>query len=111
VLRTDRITDDEIRRLFEAARATLQTWIERTRREVGEGFPERVTAFREGMRVHGRFRQACPACGAPIQRVVSAENEMNYCATCQTGGKVLSDRVLAPLFGKSWKGWGLRDDG
>jgi formamidopyrimidine-DNA glycosylase len=111
VLRTDRITDDEIRRLFEAARATLQTWIERTRQEVGEGFPEKVTAFRKGMRVHGRFRQACPACGAPIQRVVWAENEMNYCATCQTGGKVLSDRVLAPLFGKSWKGWGLRDDG
>jgi formamidopyrimidine-DNA glycosylase len=110
VLRTDRITDDEIRRLYDAARETLLTWIARTREEVGEGFPDRVTAFRKGMRVHGRFREPCPACGAPIQRIVWAENEMNYCAACQTGGRPLSDRVLAPLFGKAWKGWGLKDD-
>jgi hypothetical protein len=62
------------------------------------------------MRAHGKFREPCPVCGSPIQRVVWAENEMNYCAVCQTGGKVLSDRVLAPLFGKSWKGWGLKGD-
>jgi formamidopyrimidine-DNA glycosylase len=111
VLRTDRITDGEIKRLFDAARDTLRTWIERTRDEVGEGFPEKVTAFRTGMRVHGRFRQSCPVCGAPVQRVVRADSEMNYCAVCQTGGRPLSDRVLAPLFGKSWKGWGLKDDG
>jgi formamidopyrimidine-DNA glycosylase len=111
VLRTDRITDDEIQRLYDAARETLQMWTDRTRQEVGERFPEKVTAFRKGMRVHGRFREPCPVCGSPIQRVVWAENEMNYCPVCQTGGKVLSDRVLAPLFGKSWKGWSLRDDG
>ena len=80
------------------------------RRDVGEGFPERVTAFRSGMRVHGRFREPCPECGAPVQRVVWAENEMNYCMVCQTGGRPLSDRVLAPLFGKSWRGWGPKDD-
>jgi formamidopyrimidine-DNA glycosylase len=110
VLRTDRISDEEVRRLYEAARTTLNGWIARTRAEVGEGFPEKVTAFREGMRVHGRFRAPCPICGSPIQRIVSGENEMNYCATCQTGGKVLSDRILAPLFGGAWKGWGLKED-
>ncbi|MDR7420051.1 MAG: DNA-formamidopyrimidine glycosylase family protein [Armatimonadota bacterium] len=110
VARTDRLTDGEIRRLHAAAQATLREWINRTRDDVGDGFPEKVTAFRRGMRVHGRFRQPCPVCGSPVQRIVWAENEMNYCATCQTQGKVLSDRVLARLFGASWKGWGLRDD-
>jgi formamidopyrimidine-DNA glycosylase len=110
VLRTDRISDEEIRRLYDAVRTTLAAWIARTRDEVGDGFPEKVTAFRDGMRVHGRFRQPCPVCGSAIQRIVLGENEMNYCATCQTGGKVLSDRVLAPLFGGSWKGWGLKEE-
>lgn len=111
VTRTNRMTDDEIRRLLDAARETLTYWIDRTRAEVGDGFPETVTAFREGMRVHGRFRQPCPVCGSPVQRVVWAENEMNYCATCQTKGKVLSDRVLARLFGTAWEGWGLTPGG
>jgi formamidopyrimidine-DNA glycosylase len=110
VARTDRLTADEIGRLYEAARATLRLWIERTRDEVGDGFPEKVTAFRTGMRVHGRFRRPCPVCGSPVQRIVWAENEMNYCATCQTDGRVLSDRVLARLLGASWKGWSLKED-
>ena len=110
VTRTDRLTADEVNRLYEAARATLRFWIERTRHEVGDGFPEKVTAFRDGMRVHGRFRRPCPVCGSPVQRVVWAENEMNYCATCQTDGRVLSDRALARLLGASWKGWSLKED-
>jgi formamidopyrimidine-DNA glycosylase len=108
--RTDRLTDDEIGRLYAAARETLAVWIGRLRDEVGDGFPEKVTAFRAGMRVHGRFRRPCPVCGAPIQRVVRAEAEMHYCPTCQTGGKVLSDRVLARLLGRDWTGWGLREE-
>jgi formamidopyrimidine-DNA glycosylase len=110
VARTDRLTGEEIARLYAAARATLCEWIDRTRDEVGDGFPERVTAFRRGMRVHGRFRQPCPVCGSPVQRVVWAEHEMNYCARCQTQGRILSDRVLARLLGASWKGWGLKED-
>jgi formamidopyrimidine-DNA glycosylase len=110
VARTDRLSEEEVARLHDAARTTLGDWIARLRHEVGEGFPEKVTAFRDGMRVHGRFRQPCPACGAPIQRVVWAENEMNYCPRCQTGGRVLSDRVLARLLGRAWKGWGPRTD-
>jgi formamidopyrimidine-DNA glycosylase len=110
VVRTDRLTAGEIRRLHEAARATLRIWIARTRDEVGDGFPEQVSAFRDGMRVHGRFRRPCPVCGSPVQRIVWAEHEMNYCATCQTDGRVLSDRVLARLLGASWKGWGLKED-
>ncbi|MDQ7857620.1 MAG: DNA-formamidopyrimidine glycosylase family protein [Armatimonadota bacterium] len=110
VIRTDRLTDEEVGRLYAAARETLAAWIGRLRDEVGEGFPKKVTAHREGMRVHGRFRQPCPVCGAPIQRVVWAENEMNYCPVCQTGGKVLSDRVLARLLGRDWAGWGLRGE-
>ncbi|OFX33002.1 MAG: formamidopyrimidine-DNA glycosylase [Armatimonadetes bacterium RBG_16_67_12] len=111
VKRTDQLTPDEVRRLYDAARATLRQWIRRTREEVGDGFPETVTAFRDGMRVHGRFRRPCPVCGSPVQRIVWAENEMNYCARCQTEGKALSDRVLARLLGKSWTGWSLREDG
>jgi formamidopyrimidine-DNA glycosylase len=110
VKRTDQLTPEEVRRLYDAARATLREWIERTREEVGDGFPETVTAFREGMRVHGRFRRPCPVCGAPVQRIVWAEHEMHYCARCQTEGRVLSDRVLARLLGSSWKGWSLRED-
>lgn len=111
VKRTDRLTPDEVRRLYDAARMTLEQWIVRTREDVGIGFPETVTAFRDGMRVHGRFRRPCPVCGAPVQRVVWAEREMNYCAGCQTKGRVLSDRVLARLLGTSWAGWTLREDG
>jgi formamidopyrimidine-DNA glycosylase len=81
---------------------TLRAWTERLRRDAGGAFPEKVTAFREGMAVHGRYRQPCPDCGAPVQRIVYAENETNYCARCQTGGKLLADRALSRLLKKSW---------
>jgi formamidopyrimidine-DNA glycosylase len=93
---------DELRRLFDAARETLREWTERLRAEAGDGFPERVTAFREGMAVHGRYRKPCPRCGAPVQRIVRAENETNYCAPCQTGGRLLADRALSRLLGRDW---------
>ena len=90
------------RKVFEAARATLLEWTERLRDQAGDAFPERVTAFREGMAVHGRFRQPCPDCGAPVQRIVYAENETNYCARCQTGGRLLADRALSRLLKRDW---------
>ena len=99
---TRALSAEETQRLFEATRATLTDWIERLRREAGADFPEGVTAFRPGMAVHGRFRQPCPDCGAPVQRIVYAENETNYCARCQTGGRVLADRALSRLLKKSW---------
>jgi formamidopyrimidine-DNA glycosylase len=99
---TRRLDDAEIARLFEAARQTLMDWTERLRREVGEGFPEKVTAFREGMAVHGRFGQPCPVCATAVQRIVYAENETNYCPRCQTGGKVLADRSLSRLLKDDW---------
>jgi formamidopyrimidine-DNA glycosylase len=99
---TAKLTDDEIRRLYEATRATLAEWTERLRTEAAGGFPEKVTAFRDGMAVHGRYGKPCPACGAPVQRIVFAENETNYCARCQTGGKILADRALSRLLKKSW---------
>jgi formamidopyrimidine-DNA glycosylase len=99
---TSSLTDGEIARLFEATRATLSSWTEKLRRDVGAGFPEKVTAFRDGMAVHGRFGKPCPVCGAPVQRIRYAENETNYCARCQTGGKVLADRALSRLLHKSW---------
>ncbi|MHC4547718.1 MAG: Fpg/Nei family DNA glycosylase [Planctomycetota bacterium] len=99
---TARLTETEMARLHDATRATLQEWIDRLRAEVGDGFPEKVTAFREGMAVHGRYRQPCPDCGAPVQRIVYAENETNYCARCQTGGKVLADRALSRLLKADW---------
>jgi len=80
----------------------LALWVDRLQEEVGYGFPEKVTAFREAMAVHGRHRQPCPDCGSPVQRIVYADNETNYCARCQTGGKVLADRVLSRLLGKDW---------
>ena len=89
-------------RLFDAARGTLADWTDRLRKEAGNGFPEKVTAFREGMAVHGRYGQPCPVCGSPVQRIVYAENETNYCARCQTGGKILADRALSRLLKKSW---------
>ena len=92
----------EMARLFEAARATLTDWVERLPRQTGEGFPEGVTAFREGMAVHGRYGQPCPDCGAPVQRIVHAENETNYCARCQTGGRLLADRALSRLLRQDW---------
>jgi formamidopyrimidine-DNA glycosylase len=99
---TDRLTDEETARLRDAARATLAGWVERLRRETGEGFPEKVTAFRPGMAVHGRFGQPCPDCGAPVQRIVYADSETNYCARCQTGGRLLADRALSRLLRQDW---------
>ena len=99
---TRRLADAEIDRLFEAARETLAGWTERLRRETGNRFPEKVTAFHEGMAVHGRYGRPCPACGAPVQRIVYASNEANYCPRCQTGGRLLADRSLSRLLGSDW---------
>jgi len=96
------LSEEDVGRLYAAARATLAEWTERLRREAGADFPEKVTAFHEGMAVHGRFRKPCPVCGAPVQRIVYAENETNYCARCQTGGKILADRALSRLLKASW---------
>jgi len=101
-LLTGRITVEETARLYDAARHTLTTWIARLRAEVSDGFPEKVTAFKEGMAVHGRYKQPCPVCGSPIQRIRYADNEANYCATCQTGGRVLADRALSRLLKEDW---------
>ncbi len=99
---TGRLSPDESERLFEATRAVLGDWTERLRAEARGGFPEGVTAFREGMAVHGRYRLPCPVCGAPVQRIVRAQNETNYCPRCQTGGQILSDRSLARLLKDDW---------
>ncbi|MDH3284651.1 MAG: formamidopyrimidine-DNA glycosylase [Acidobacteriota bacterium] len=99
---TSRMTDEEWRRLHDATRATLGLWIERTRQDVGDGFPDRVTAFRKGMAAHGRFGEPCPVCGTPIQRIVYASKESNYCPGCQTGGRLLADRALSQLLRKDW---------
>jgi len=100
--RTDQLREDEIARLHRAARQTLVEWTQRLREEAGERFPEKVTAFREGMAVHGRYRLPCPACGAPVQRIIYAENETNYCPTCQTAGRLLADRSLSRLLRHDW---------
>ncbi len=99
---TQKLTPGEIERLYHAARETLTDWVERLRRETGDSFPERVTAFRKDMAVHGRFRQPCPVCGSPVQRIRYATNESNYCARCQTGGVLLADRALSRLLKKDW---------
>jgi formamidopyrimidine-DNA glycosylase len=99
---TSQLGAEQIEGLYEAARETLREWTERLRRESEGGFPQKVTAFREGMAVHGRYGKPCPACGAPVQRIVYAENETNYCARCQTGGRLLADRALSRLLKKSW---------
>ena len=99
---TQKLTAHEIERLFAAVRANLGQWIERLRRESGDGFPEKVTAFRRGMAVHGRYKQPCPRCNAKIQRIRYAANETNYCANCQTGGKLLADRALSRLLREDW---------
>jgi formamidopyrimidine-DNA glycosylase len=97
VVRTDRLADDEIARLHAASREVLGEWVDRLRIEAGEGFPEKVTAFRDEMAVHGKFGQPCPVCGKPVQRIVYTSNETNYCAECQTGGRILADRALSRL--------------
>ncbi len=99
---TGKLSDAEIARLYEATRATTQLWIERLRAETGTKFPEKVSAFKEGMAVHGRYKEPCPVCGSPIQRIRYANNEANYCATCQTGGRVLADRSLSRLLKADW---------
>jgi len=99
---TRSLTDAEFLRLYDATRATLALWIDRLRNETGGGFPEKVTAFRDAMAVHGRFKQPCPVCGSPVQRIVYAENECNYCATCQTAGRLLADRSLSRLLKGDW---------
>ena len=99
---TTNLDAGEIERLFKATRETLLDWTDRLRKETGEGFPEKVTAFRPGMAVHGRYNQPCPDCGTPVQRIVHAENETNYCARCQTGGKLLADRALSRLLKGDW---------
>ncbi len=99
---TRQLDDEELARLHAACSSVLREWIERLRAEAGDGFPEKVTAFRAEMAVHGRYRQPCPVCGAPIQRIVYAENEANYCARCQTGGRLLADRALSRLLKGDW---------
>ncbi|HSB73836.1 MAG TPA: DNA-formamidopyrimidine glycosylase family protein [Candidatus Methylomirabilis sp.] len=99
---TRRLAEDEIERLFRATREVLADWIARLRRETADGFPEHVTAFRQGMAVHGRYGKPCPDCGSPVQRIVYAENETNYCPRCQTGGNLLADRALSQLLRRDW---------
>jgi formamidopyrimidine-DNA glycosylase len=99
---TTNLDDEELRRLFDATRATLLDWIDRLRRESGDKFPEKVTAFRPDMAVHGRYNLPCPVCDSPVQRIVYAENETNYCARCQTGGRLLADRALSRLLHSDW---------
>ena len=96
------LTDEEAGRLFETCRKTLSDWTGILRTKAGDEFPEKVTAFHDEMAAHGRYRQPCPVCGAPIQRIVRAENESNYCARCQTGGRVLADRSLSRLLKETW---------
>jgi formamidopyrimidine-DNA glycosylase len=102
ILQTHKLTPEQWQRLFTATRETLQLWIDRLKAEADAKFPEKVTAFRKDFAVHGRFGEACPRCGAPVQRIRYADNETNYCPTCQTGGKVLADRSLSRLLGKDW---------
>jgi formamidopyrimidine-DNA glycosylase len=99
---TQKLSDVEIAQLFVAVRETLSDWLQRLRGEAGGQFPEKVTAFRPDMAVHGRFGKPCPACGAPVQRIIYAENETNYCPRCQTSGKVLADRSLSRLLKNDW---------
>jgi formamidopyrimidine-DNA glycosylase len=96
------LDDEELARLHKAVQRTLTEWTQRLRVEVGDGFPEKVTAFRDGMAVHGRYKLPCPVCGSPVQRIRYAENEVNYCAKCQTGGKVLADRGMSRLLKEDW---------
>jgi formamidopyrimidine-DNA glycosylase len=99
---TQKLSPDETRRLFDAVRDVLTDWTDRLREQTGDGFPEKVTAFRPEMAVHGRFGKPCPVCGAPVQRIRYADNETNYCARCQTGGRILADRSLSRLLKNDW---------
>ena len=99
---TQKLSDDAIVQLFESTREVLVAWVERLREDAGEDFPEKVTAFRKEMAVHGRYGEPCPVCGSPVQRIRYANNETNYCVTCQTGGKLLADRALSRLLKKDW---------
>lgn len=99
---TQKLSEEEVDRLYEATRSTLLAWIERGRQEVGDGWPTRVTAFRPAMVAHGKFGKPCPACGTPIQRIVHAANETNYCPRCQTGGRLLADRALSTVLKSDW---------
>ena len=101
---TSRLSSEEIARLHAAVQATLQDWIDRLRADAGGNFPERVTAFRDGMAVHGRYGQPCPRCGSKVQRIRHGDHETNYCVTCQTGGKLLADRALSRLLRDDWPG-------
>jgi formamidopyrimidine-DNA glycosylase len=99
---TRKLDAEAIGRLFEATRATLVDWTARLRAEAGDGFPDKVTAFRDGMAVHGRYRLPCPVCGTPVQRIRYAANETNYCPRCQTGGRLLADRAMSRLLREDW---------
>jgi formamidopyrimidine-DNA glycosylase len=99
---TRKLSEADVDRLYQATRATLEEWIVRLRDEAGEKFPEKVTAFREGMAVHGRYKEPCPDCGTPVQRIRYADNETNYCARCQTGGRLLADRAMSRLLKGDW---------
>jgi formamidopyrimidine-DNA glycosylase len=99
---SQKLEDEEIAELYDAIRSTLSEWTDRLRKQAAGKFPEKVTAFREEMAVHGRFGKLCPACGSPVQRIVYGAHETNYCARCQTDGKVLADRALSRLLKKSW---------
>jgi len=101
-LLTGKLSDAEIARLYAATQRTIRLWIDRLRAEVGSKFPEKVSAFKDRMAVHGRYKQPCPICGSPVQRIRYADNEANYCATCQTGGRVLADRSLSRLLKSDW---------
>ena len=102
IMLTSRLTDSEVGSLYDATRSSLSEWIERLRDEVGDGFPEKVSAFRPEMAVHGKYRDPCPVCGHPVRRIVYASNETNYCAVCQTGGRILVDRALSRLLKDEW---------
>ncbi|CAB1060480.1 Formamidopyrimidine-DNA glycosylase (EC [Olavius sp. associated proteobacterium Delta 1] len=102
ILLTEKLAEDQIKRLYHATRATLEEWTQRLRDEVGNGFPDKVTAFRENMAVHGRFNKPCPECGTAVQRIRYASSETNYCPLCQTGGKLFADRAMSRLLKKDW---------
>jgi formamidopyrimidine-DNA glycosylase len=102
IAQTQRLSPPEIQRLFHAVQAVLREWTERLRAQAGSDFPEKVTAFRPEMAVHGRYGKPCPVCGAPVQRIVYAENETNYCARCQTEDVILADRALSRLLKRNW---------
>src|SRR4030095_7785591 len=99
---TQKLTAEELERLFNATKRTLADWVDRLRAETKNGFPEKVTAFRKGMAVHGRYKEPCPRCGSTVQRIRYATNETNYCPTCQTVGRLLADRALSRLLRENW---------